>query len=183
MNSKRTLVFVFLLSRLVASAQDQHFIDSVTPLIRNDSSRNDMLIFYDLGFEYTRTDHSRSLEYFAKGLAIAERLGDSLMIVKCSRITGHVLQYAGRQMEAVTILEKILTKARRFGYKREEGLILGVLAVVHTHMAHFDKGLEYNFQALDDMQKEKHLEQELNTLTDHLERIRKNAELMNRNST
>jgi tetratricopeptide (TPR) repeat protein len=147
---KKMFFIQFLLAlATTVFGQNQHFIDSVVPLIRNDNSRSDLQIFYDLGFEYTRTDHSRSLEYFAKGLSIAERLGDSLMIVKCSRMTGHILVYAARQVEAVAILEKTLTKAKRLGYKREEGLVLGILAVVHTYMAHFDRGLEYNFQALE----------------------------------
>jgi tetratricopeptide (TPR) repeat protein len=157
--AKLFFILLLLLSAATARGQDQHFIDSVVPLIRNDSSRSDMQIFFDLGFEYVYTDHSRSLEYLAKGLSIAERLGDSLMIVKCSRITGHVLQYAGRQQEALTILEKTLTKARRLGYKREVGLILTTLAITHSHMAHFDKGLEYNFQALEFWREQKNSKQ------------------------
>jgi tetratricopeptide (TPR) repeat protein len=149
MNPKRALVFVFLLSRLVASRQDQHVIDSVTPLIKNDASKNDLEIFYELAFQYATTHHSLSLEYLEKVLDIAIVHGDSLKIVKANRMRGQILRRLGRQTEAISVLEQILPMARRLNYKIELADIYTTLATTHTFMAHFDVGLQHNFRALD----------------------------------
>jgi tetratricopeptide (TPR) repeat protein len=148
MNPKITLAFVFLLSSLVAAAQDQHVIDSVMPLIRNNGSKNDMEIFYELAFQYATTRHTLSLEYLERVLDIAIVHGDSLKIVKANRMKGQILRRQGRQAEAILVLERILPLAKRLEHKFELGDIYKALAVTHTFMAHFDVGLEYNFRAL-----------------------------------
>ena len=50
---KTILLVAFLLVKTYdLYSQDQHVIDSVTALIKNDGSRSDMEIFYELGFQY-----------------------------------------------------------------------------------------------------------------------------------
>jgi tetratricopeptide (TPR) repeat protein len=147
---KRLLIVLFLSTfACKAAAQDQHVIDSVMPLIRNDGSRHDMEIFYELAFQYATTHYSLSLEYLEKVADIAIVHGDSLKIVKANRMKGQILRRQGRQAEAILVLERVLPLAKRLDHSSELGSIYIALAITHTFMAHFDAGLEYNFRALD----------------------------------
>ena len=111
---KTILLIVFLsLATWNLYSQDQHMIDSVTLLIKDDGSRSDMEIFYELGFQYLTRDQTLSLQYLDKGCSIANKIADSLMIVKFNRMIGQALRRDGRQVEAIVAFEKVLPMAMR----------------------------------------------------------------------
>lgn len=162
---QRIFIIILLLTPLrCLYAQDRQVIDSVVPLIRNDGSRNDMEIFYELAFQYSSTDYSRSLEYLGKGLDIALKLGDSLKIVKINRMTAQLMRRQGRQTEAIAVLEKTLPIASRRSYQTELADIYTALAITHTFLAHFDLALQYNFRALEAWREQMNQEEIANVL-------------------
>jgi tetratricopeptide (TPR) repeat protein len=149
MRLKTTLILMSLfLTMPFVRAQDQHVIDSIMSLIKNDGSRSDMEIFYELGFQHATTNATLSKSYLGKSLELALKHGDSLKIVKCNRMKGQVLRRMGNQDEALAVFENILPMSKRLGIKEETGYMLRGMGAISNHMGHMHKALEYNFQEL-----------------------------------
>jgi tetratricopeptide (TPR) repeat protein len=142
------LILAFYVWPDLSHGQDWYIVDSLKPLIKNDYSKHDLEIFHELAFQFIDHDNELSLKYLEKGIIISEEMRDSAKFVTLNRLKGQVLRRLGKQTVALDLLEKVLPIARRHKLTTETMYILNALALTHTHMGHFDRGLEWNLQAL-----------------------------------
>lgn len=124
-------------------------IDSLKSLIEERQGLDQFDIIYDLVFEYIGIgDYDSAIPLLDNAYKIGLAYGDSLRIVKSMRVKGQLLRRLDKSNESISDLVRILSIAKRNGFVEEQKYILNVLAVAYTMNAHYDKALEYHFQAL-----------------------------------
>jgi signal transduction histidine kinase len=147
----KSLGFVALifLSVIKSHAQEVATIDSLKALIAQKSGLEKFDLIYDLGFEfYAKGQIELALKEFEDAQIIAKKYGDSLRIVKSTRVKFQMLRRLDRAKQGLLELTSILSIAKRNGFKDEEKYILNLLAITYTYQANYDKALAYHFQAL-----------------------------------
>ncbi len=149
----RKIIFALGLLSLLASgesyAQSLKSIDSLRALTESKEGLEKYEVLFELGFEYyLRGDIERALTEFQRAKAISYELGDSVRIVKSTRIEFQMLRRLGKEQDRLDELIAILPISRRLGLKDEEEYILNSLAITYTLHANYDKALEYHFQNL-----------------------------------
>lgn len=129
-------------------------IDSLVQLSKSQSGAPQLETFYELTFQYLgNSQYEESLTSITKAQKLAADLGDTLKIIKTSRIKGQILRRLDRTNEAIVAFLNVLPLAKKSNTKGTDFLseyvdILNALAVAHTFQANYDKALEYNFESL-----------------------------------
>lgn len=129
-------------------------IDSLVQLSKSQSGAPQLETFYELTFQYLgNSQYEESLTSITKAQKLADDLGDTLKIIKTSRIKGQILRRLDRTNEAIVAFLNVLPLAKKSNTKGTDFLseyvdILNALAVAHTFQANYDKALEYNFESL-----------------------------------
>jgi DNA-binding NtrC family response regulator len=87
--------------------------------------------------------------YYARGMVIAQRIapqGD--LVMEIQRREGECLALEGRSVEALPILARARTLAKRLGDRFEEGVILRCLAGAEAAVGDWDSAENYQLEAL-----------------------------------
>lgn len=148
---KRTVVIAGLMLVLALKnyAQNRTAIDSLSALVPQKSGIDKFDVLYELGFEYYETGNiEQALKEFEGAQRIAGAYGDSLRMVKSTRVKFQMLRRLDQAQMALPELLTILPIAKRNGYKNEEEYVLNLLAITYTLYANYDKALQYHFEAL-----------------------------------
>ncbi|HEY9048404.1 MAG TPA: ATP-binding protein [Ohtaekwangia sp.] len=158
-NLSVTLLLLFvILSYTLVEAQNQHAIDSLQRLVLISSGSDKSEVLYQLARETISSDKAASLHYAEEGLALAKEIGDSLKIVKGTRLRGQVLRRLDRIVESIDAFHSVLGIAKRHetekDYFEEYKFLINGLALSYTYYANYDKALEYNFLSLTIREKE-----------------------------
>lgn len=129
--------------------QNLKAIDSLKLLAETRTGIDKYDVLFELGFEYYLQGHiEQALATFQDAKKISLKHGDSIRIVKATRIEFQMLRRLGREQETLQELISILPVAKRLGIKEEQEYILNSLAITYTLHANYDKALEYHFQNL-----------------------------------
>ena len=144
--NKLALLFALCFSSFGGEAQNLR-IDSLKLLLGKDQSVQ-FEILYSLGYEYIDVDNSLALQYGRKAYDLAVSKGDSLGMVKSTRVMGAALRRLERICDAIEISRVALDIAKRNGFKEEVRILLNSVAVAHILQGEYDKALYYNFQSL-----------------------------------
>lgn len=132
-----------------AFSQNHSRIDSLARVLESDietPARLNSLI--ELSLEYFDYDHESCLKYADEAYDLAKELGDSLQIVKSSRIKGQMYRRIGQLDSSIAILDEAYYIAKRNRYLYDYKRILNALAAAYILKADYDKALEFNFQSL-----------------------------------
>jgi two-component system sensor histidine kinase/response regulator len=130
-------------------SQDQKIIDSLTRLIKNDRSKSDLQIFYELTFEYLNKDKDSALRYIDEAMKISDSLGDTLKIVRTRRVKAQILRRVGRVTESIKYFSEALPIAVRNGYHEEMGYIFRGNGLSYLFLGRFDASLSSFFNAVE----------------------------------
>jgi signal transduction histidine kinase len=147
--SKLILAFTFLLINLELIGQST---DSLKVLLRESSGATRFDILFELARGYFFTDIDEASNYVNQAGELAYDLGDSLRIVKSTRLKAQILRRHDNLEEAIKTFELAYSIANRNknkeGFTTEVKNILNGMAVAHTFLANYDKALELHFQSL-----------------------------------
>jgi len=136
-----------LMLRENGQAQTQK-IDSLSSLLSGSKGEQRFEILYNLGYEFIDIDNQEALNYADDAYQFAASFGDSLKMVKATRIKGSALRRMERISEAIDVSRTALVIARRNNYKEEVKILLNAIAIAYSLKAEYDKALEYHFQSL-----------------------------------
>jgi signal transduction histidine kinase len=145
---------IMLLFVGTASVAQKQIIDSLVQLSKSHRGTPQLEAFYELTFQYLgNNQYEESLAAITKAQKLASDLGDTLKLIKTSRIKGQILRRLDRTNEAIVAFLNVLPLAKESNTKDPDFLseyvdILNALAVAHTFQANYDKALEYNFESL-----------------------------------
>jgi signal transduction histidine kinase len=148
---KKLFIFGLLLSlsSLKIHAETDQDIDSLKALISQKTDLDKFDPTYELGFQYfEKGDIVSALSYFELAQSISTKYGDSLRMVRATRVKFQMLRRLDRAHEGISELYYILPISKRNGFKDEQKYILNLLAITFVYQANYDKALEYHFQAL-----------------------------------
>jgi signal transduction histidine kinase len=124
-------------------------IDSLKQVLNKAEGIDRFDLLYDLTFEHiAKNDLESSLLYADEALKISLNFGDSLKIVKSTRVKGQILRRLDRTNDAIKEFQRILPIAKRNKFTNEIKFILNSLAVAYTLQAEYDEALNYHFQSL-----------------------------------
>jgi len=103
----------------------------------------------DIGLSYWAQQRPvDALDYFERGLRLAEKLGDEPEQMRGLALIGTLHSIQGRDVEALSLLEQSLQLARKLGHELSMASTLNVIGMVHLGKArdaealsHFDESL------------------------------------------
>lgn len=146
---KSTLFAAFLLSSFGLWGQA---IDSLKSLLDKKSGAGKFDVLFELSREYFVTDLNEALSYVTEANELAYELGDSLRIVKSTRLKAQIFRRQDNLEESVKNFELAYSIANRNrnkdGYMIELKNVLNGMAIAHTFLANYDKALDLHFQSL-----------------------------------
>jgi len=153
-----SIFFVLGLSIPSVSQDKKSSIDSLKELNETLTGAERCEVLFQLARVTVASDKNLSLTYAEDGLALATQIGDSLRMVRGTRLRGQVLRRLDRVSESIAVLSGILPMVERHksesGFFEEYKIILTALAVSHTYSADYDKALEINFHMLQIQEKD-----------------------------
>jgi len=140
------LTVLAFLTLETASAQR---IDSLKALLPATMGLKKCDVLYQLAYECIDFDNDASIEWGNKSLQLAKSYGDSLRIVKASRIKAVGFRRLGLIDSSLTVSNYILPIARRNKFDQELKHILNGLTIIYVHKSFYDKALRYSFESLE----------------------------------
>ena len=129
-------------------AYSQTKIDSLKTLLEKTSGQARYDVLLNLTFELSGTDDTKGLVYANEAVILALKSGDSLEIVRSTRIKAQMLRRLDDLQASITLLNQVLPCASRNHFEDEEKKILNTLALAHTFRAEYDEALKYHFRSL-----------------------------------
>lgn len=153
--SKRLVIIgALLINSLIAHGQDERVIDSLKTLVGTKYGVEQFDIFYDLTFEYLfKGDNANALRYIDQAKPVAYVIGDSLRMVKASRVRSQILSRMQQPRMAIDQCLEVLEIARRNQFTREQVFLLNTIGEAYTWQSDYDKALEYHYASLVVMEK------------------------------
>jgi len=148
-----SVVIVMHLLLLTQKGIAQGKIDSLKLLLDGRSGSQRFDILFSLSREYTTVNWDEALNFANQANVLAYEIGDSLRIVKSSRIKGQILRRLDRLDEAIRTFEIAYAISRRNknvsgDFHSELKYALNGLAIAHTFLANYDRALDFHFQSL-----------------------------------
>ncbi|MDN5212982.1 tetratricopeptide repeat protein [Fulvivirgaceae bacterium BMA12] len=108
-----------------------------------------MNLFINLGIIYGHLQlFDRALEYYLKGLAIADDLNDNLAQANVYNGIGIIYNEQGKNKEAISHYQKSLALYKKMGIKMRIGLVTNNIAVAYTDLNDFESALKFHYQSL-----------------------------------
>ncbi|MBX2962476.1 MAG: tetratricopeptide repeat-containing sensor histidine kinase [Cyclobacteriaceae bacterium] len=131
----------------------QNPIDSLEALLDKSSGIERVDVLIELARANYFTNATKAFEYIDLAQAGAIKLSDRFRVVKSGRIKAQVLRKLERLEESIAVYEDIYNSEKAIigsdpAIDRELMTILNGLGVAYSHMANYDKALDYHFQAL-----------------------------------
>lgn len=147
------LVFLGLFLYPQKSYSQQNPIDSLESLLAKSSGIDRVDVLIELARANYFTNTTRAFEYINLAQSGAIKLSDRFRIVRSSRIKGQVLRKLERLEESIAVYEEVYNSERAIvgtdpAIDVEMMAILNGLGVTYSHVANYDKALDYHFQAL-----------------------------------
>ncbi|MBL7845286.1 MAG: tetratricopeptide repeat-containing sensor histidine kinase [Cyclobacteriaceae bacterium] len=147
------LVFLGLFLYPQKSYSQQNPIDSLESLLAKSSGIDRVDVLIELARANYFTNTTRAFEYINLAQSGAIKLSDRFRIVRSSRIKGQVLRKLERLEESIAVYEEVYNSERAIvgtdpAIDAEMMAILNGLGVTYSHVANYDKALDYHFQAL-----------------------------------
>lgn len=128
---------------------DLEGLDSLRSLVRHSAGVQRFDALYELGFRlFEHGDVEEALVQFNRASVAAKELGDSLRIVKSSRVAYQMLKRLDRADEGLDALFTALGIAKRNRFQEEQEYLLNLIAIHFTLRANYDRALEFHFQNL-----------------------------------
>ncbi|HTE30081.1 MAG TPA: tetratricopeptide repeat protein [Chryseolinea sp.] len=140
------LIILTLLAADKASAQN---IDSLKGLLPNRTGIKKCDVLYELAYACIDIDNKASVEWSNKSLQLASIAGDSMRIVRASRIKAYGFRRLGMIDSSLRIYNYLLPIARRHNLTQEIKHTLNVLSLNYVHKSFYDKALKYGFESLE----------------------------------
>ncbi len=123
--------------------------DSFTSVLPDKDRLERVQSLYNLAFQFLNTDKERCLQLILQAKEAALRLGDTLWIVKTTRVEGQLLYHLERIERATNVLNSILSTAERHKFSKEQAVITNTLGSCYLFEARFDKALKNYFKSAD----------------------------------
>lgn len=146
---KGRLIWLILLSSIVARGQENSRIDSLKQVIDALATDSKFEPLVNLFIEYASSNQvPNAFKTLDRMDRLASEIGDSAKIVRAKRIRGQFLNRQDLSKQAIDVLLAIEPIAKRNGYDDERTKILNNLAIAYTVQAEYDKALSINFECL-----------------------------------
>lgn len=138
----------------IARAQDSRKIDSLTSLLQTARDTTRFIVLQELFKVYNQKDFNTALQYAQEAYRLAETLGDSSRIVEGGRMMAYSLMDLGRNDESITVLNEVLSIARRNQDRYPElkakiKFLLNNAAIAYMYRGNYDSSLSYHFKSLE----------------------------------
>jgi signal transduction histidine kinase len=104
---------------------------------------------YELVIQHIETDSKTAHAYSLEAYELANRIGDSSLIVKSGRLYGQMKRRVEDIDGALSLYRRILLIAKRNRFVDEEKKLLNSIALAYTFKAEYDLALQFHFQSLD----------------------------------
>jgi signal transduction histidine kinase len=127
-------------------------IDSLKALLKEKEGSARFDVLFELSRKYYVSNLDDAYTYVSQANTLAFELGDSLQIVKSSRLKASILRRQDKLEEAIQTFDFAYAIANRNrnkeGFLIELKNILNGMAIAHTFLANYDKALDLHFQSL-----------------------------------
>jgi|GEM_PF-1815805 len=152
MIKSRHIVIMLLLFGMVQSVsaqEDMHKADSLKKVLEGKQGKERMEVLEALIVTYWSADRVQRLKYVKEQYELARVAPvDSFLFVRTGRWMATTLDFFERYDEALTILDEIISVARRQNYERELFLSLGTGGTTYSTMGKHDMALSYQMESL-----------------------------------
>ena len=147
--SKLIILVVLFLTQFELCGQS---IDSLKTLLNGRTGVDKFDVLFALSREYTSSNLDEAYLYVNQANELANSLGDTLRIVKSTRLKAQILRRLDKLEESIKTFEYAFAIANRNrnreGFLVEIKNVLNGMAIAHTFLANYDKALEFHFQSL-----------------------------------
>ncbi len=113
-------IFIFLMCcSLPSSRANCQKIDSLKSLLPFKTGKEKCDMLYQIAYEYIDVNNSEALKFSDQAMKMANMLGDTLQIVKTSRLKAMALRRVGDMDSSIVVSLSMLPIIQRHGYLNE----------------------------------------------------------------